>query len=235
MSTSKATPAGATARPAGGLRRGGAPLLLPAISYVVVALAGIIAPPLVAGVTPYSSDSALLDFYAEHTGAAHLLAFLVLASSVPFAVFGAIASHRVKEAGFDVPGRLIALVGATTAAVLLALSGMSTLALTQSGVSDEPAVVRALSGLSFATGGPGFVTFCGLLLAGISVPALLSRLTPRWVAVLGLAMAAVCLAASLAAGLPALNLLLPVGRFGTMIWILAIAGTLSSSPSRSPR
>ena len=54
---------------------GGAPLLPPAIAYVVLAVAGIIAPPVVAGESPYSSDANLLDFYAHHAGAAHLLAF----------------------------------------------------------------------------------------------------------------------------------------------------------------
>lgn len=87
----------------------GASLLPPAVAYVALAVAGIIGPPLVAGRAPYSSDADLLGFYTDHAGAAHLLAFLVLASAVPFAVCTAIASHRVRAAGLDVPGRLIAL------------------------------------------------------------------------------------------------------------------------------
>jgi hypothetical protein len=210
---------------------GGAPLLPPAIAYVMLGVASIAVPPVVAGESAYSSDASLLDFYAHHAGAAHLLAFLVLASAVPYAVATAIASHRVHAAGLGVPGRLIALVGGTAAAVLLAVSGLVSLALTQPHVADSPASVRALNGLAFAAGGPGFVVFSGLLAAGISVPALVGRLTPRWVGWLGLTVAGVCELASLAAATDALTPLLPIGRFATMIWLLAIAVTLSARPS----
>lgn len=154
-------------------------------------------------------------------------AFLLLASAVPLAVFTAIASHRVRDAGLDVPGRLIALVGGTAAAALLALSGLTTLALTQPRVADSAAAVRALNGLAFATGGPGFVVFSGLLVAGISVPALVGRLTPRWVGGFGLLRAGVCELAGLSAATSALNPLLPIGRFwfGAMVWLLAVAVT----------
>lgn len=205
---------------------GGAPLLPPAIAYVVLAVGGIVAPPVVAGESPYSSDANLIDFYARHAGAAHLLAFLVLASAVPFGVVAAILSHRVRIAGLDVPGRLIALVGGTAAAVLLAVSGLASLALTRPHVADSPAVVRALDGLAFAAGGPGFVVFSGLLVAGISVPALVGRLVPRWIGWFGLALAVVCEVASLAAATDVLVPLLPIGRFATMAWLIAIAVAL---------
>ena len=214
---------------------GGAPLLPPTIAYVVLAVAGIITPAVVAGESPYSSDANLLDFYAHHPGAAHLLAFLVLASAVPFGVVTAIAAHRVRLAGLDVPGRLIALIGGAAAAVLLALSGLTSLALVQPHVADSPAVVRALSGLAFAAGGPGFVVFAGLLVAGISVPALVGRLTARWVGWFGLALAVVCELASLAAATAALTPLLPIGRFATMVWLLAVAVTLPARPDAKQR
>lgn len=214
---------------------GGAPLLPPVIAYVVLAVAGIIAPPAVAGQAPYTSDANLLDFYAHHAVAAHLLAFLVLASAVPYTVLTAIASHRVRAAGLDVPGRLIALVGGTAAAVLLALSGLASLALAQPHVAQSPEAVRAISGLAFAAGGPGFVVFSGLLVAGVSVPALVGRLTPRWVGWFGLAVAVVCELASLSAASGALTPLLPIGRFATMGWLLALAVTLSAQPSRKQR
>lgn len=212
---------------------GGAPVLPPAIAYVLLAVTGIVVPPAVAGMAPYSSDAALLDFYTNHEGAAHLLAFLVLASAVPFIVFAAIASQRIRNAGLDVPGRLIALVGGTAAAAMLALSGMTTLALTQPGVADSGASVRALNALAFAAGGPGFVVFSGLLLAGISVPALTGRLVPRWNGWVGLVVAAACELATLAAASDALDVLLPIGRFGTMIWMLATAVALTGRARRS--
>lgn len=207
----------------------GASLLPPAVAYVVLVVAGVIGPPLVAGRAPYSSDADLLGFYTDHAGAAHLLAFLVLASAVPFAVCTAIASHRVRAAGLDVPGRLIALVGGAIAAGMLALSGLCSLALTETQVAQSPSVVRALNALAFAAGGPGFVVFSGLLVAGIAIPLLVGHLAPPWIGWFGLATAAVCEVASLTAATAALNPLLPIGRFATMAWLLAVAATLSTT------
>jgi hypothetical protein len=218
---------GARRRPAGT-----APLLPPALAYVAVAVAGVVLPSALAGEAPWSSDAALLDFFGRHRDAARLSAFLVLASAVPFAVFTAIAAHRVRRIGMDVPGRYIALVGGSLAAALLALSGLSTLGLTRPGIAEGADGVRLLSGLAFATGGPGFVVFSGLLMAGISVPVLVGRLAPRWVGWLGLALAVACELATLTAVTPALDLLLPIGRFGGMVWLLGIAATL---PTRAPR
>ncbi len=212
---------------------GGAPLLPPAVAYLTLVVAGVVVPPVVAGVAPYGSDADLLDFYTRHPGAAHLLAFFVLASAVPFTVFTAVASHRVRVGGLDVPGRLIALAGGAAAAGMLAASGSATLALTRSGVTQSDAAIRALDALAFATGGPGFVVFSGLLLAGISVPALVGRLVPRWIGWFGLVVAASCALASLAAATDALDLLLPVGRFGTMIWMVLVALTLTAE-ARDP-
>lgn len=214
---------------------GDAPLLPPAIVYVVLAVVGIVVPPAVAGVAAYSSDANLLTFYTHHQGAAHLLAFFVLASAVPFIVFTAIASHRILTAGLDVPGRLIALAGGTAAAGMLALSGLATLALTQSGVADDVSTIRALNALSFAAGGPGFVVFSGLLVAGISIPSLIAQLVPRWINWFGLGIAAICELASLTAATDALNPLLPAGRFGTMIWMLATAIALTLRTDKSAR
>jgi hypothetical protein len=210
-------------------------LLPPAIAYVVLAVVGIVVPPLVAGVAAYSSDADLLTFYTSHQGAAHLLAFFVLASAVPFIVFTAIVSHGVLRSGLDVPGRLIALVGGTAAGGMLALSGLATLALTQPVVADDDATIRALNALGFAAGGPGFVVFSGLLLAGISIPALIGKLVPRWIAWFGLVIAAICEFASLTAVTDALDPLLPIGRFGTMIWMLATAIALTVRANKSAR
>jgi hypothetical protein len=226
----------ATARETALRRRPGtAPLLPPAVAYAVLAVAGAVLPSALAGVTPYGSDAGLLDFYAHHLGEARLSAFLVLASAVPFAVFTAIAAHRIRVLGLDVPGRFIALAGGVAAAVLLALAGLATLALTRPHVAESPAVVRALSGLAFTAGGPGFVVFSGLLLAGISVPVLMGRFAPRWVGWFGLAIAVVCELAALTALSDALDVLLPIGRFGSLVWLLAVAMTLPARRIRRAR
>lgn len=210
-------------------RRVGAPLWPPAVSYAVLTVAGVALPPLVAGVTPWGSGHDRLVFFQQHPGAAHLSAFLTLGAAVPFAVATAVATTRLRTLGVDVPGRIIAQVGGTVAAAMLALAGLSTLALTQSQVADSDAVVRAMSALTFATGGPGFVVFGGLFVAGISIAGLLSGVLPRWLGRAGVAIALISELATLAAAFDALDFLLPIGRFAGLGWLVATAFLLPAT------
>lgn len=207
----------------------GAPLLPPAVSYAVLTVAGVALPPVAAGVAAWGSGHDQLAFFQHHPGAAHLSAFLTLGAAVPFAVATAVATTRLRTLGVDVPGRIIAQVGGTVAAAMLALAGMSTLALTQSHVADSAAVVRAFSALTFAVGGPGFVVFAGLFVAGISIAGLLSGVLPRWLGRAGLAIAVVSEVAALSAAFDALDFLLPVGRFAGLLWLVAIAFLLPAT------
>jgi hypothetical protein len=209
--------------------RSGAPLLPPVLSYVVLTMCAFAVPPLASGVTPWTSDHALLEFFQHHSGAAHASAFFTLGSAIPFAVATAVATTRLRTLGIDVPGRIIAQIGGTIAATLLAIAGLSTVALTQDGVSDSAAVVRAFNGLTFATGGPGFVVFEGLLVAGVSIAGLLGRVLPRWLGWGGIAVAVVSELASLSAAFDGADFLLPIGRFGGLLWLVAIAFRLPST------
>lgn len=200
----------------------GAPLLPPVIAYAALTVLGVAVPPAVAGVSPYSSTADAVDFFRHHVGAAHAGAFLTLAAAIPLAVATAVATTRLRLLGHDVPGRIIAQVGGTVASGMLALAGATQLALTQDHVSDSPAVVRALVALTFAMGGPAFVVFSGLLVAGLAITGLLTDVLPRPVAWAGVAVAVVSEIASLAAGFDALDPLLPVGRFGALLWLVAI-------------
>lgn len=210
-------------------RRSGAPLLPPVLAYVVLTITGVAVPPIVSGVKPWTSDSAALDFFRNHVGAAHASAFLTLGAAVPLAVLTAVATTRIRTLGLDVPGRIIAQIGGTIASALLAVAGLSTLALTQSHVADSAAVVRALDALNFAAGGPGYVVFSGLLVAGIAISALLGRVLPRWLAWAGVVVAVVCEIASLSAAFDGMAVLLPVGRFGGLAWLLALGVTLPAT------
>jgi hypothetical protein len=219
----------ANTAPARTIHRSGAPLFPPAISYAVLTILGVIVPSTVAGSGPWTSDHALLDFFQHHSGAAHASAFFTFGSAIPFAVVTAVATSRLRTLGLDVPGRIIAEIGGVLASAMLAISGLATLALTQDHVSDSAPVVRAFYGLTFATGGPGFVAFSGLLLLGISIAALSGNVLPRWLAWSGAAIAVVSLMASFAVAFEALDFLLPVGRFGGLAWIVAIGFLLPSS------
>jgi hypothetical protein len=229
MTTTTAPPRDSiTAR---GLRmhRAGAPLFPPAVIYAVLTVLAVAVPPLVAGVKPWTSDAALLDFFQHHSGAAQLSAFLTLAAAAPLSVFTAVATTRVRTLGLDVPGRIIAQIGGTVAAAMLALAGAATLAATQPHVADSPAAIRVLYGLTFAAGGPAFVLFSGLLLAGISVTGIIARVLPRAVAWGGLAIALVSEIASVSAAWDGMDVLLPIGRFGGLVWMVAVGATLPAT------
>jgi hypothetical protein len=92
-------------------------------------------------------------------------------------------------------------------------------------VSTDNALVRALYYLVFLTGGPAHVVTLGLLVAGMAVPSLILRLLPRPVALVGLMIAVLAELTTLVLVWPALAFLLPIARFGALIW-LVLAGAL---------
>jgi hypothetical protein len=93
----------------------------------------------------------------------------------------------------------------------------------------SPALARALADLGFAAGSAGFVVPLGLLLAGVSVPALILRLTPRPWAWFGLVVAAVSLLSTFILLTSAFDPTLPVGRFGSLIFLVAVSVVLPHS------
>jgi hypothetical protein len=210
-------------------RRPTAPLLPPALAYALLTVCAVAVPPLLAGVRPWSSDAALLDFFRNHRGASSASAFFTLASAVPFALVTAVATTRYRTLGLDVPGRIIAQLGGAVAAALLAVAGLSTLALTRPHVAESAPIVRGFAALTFAAGGPGFVVFQGLLLAGLSVAGLIGRVLPRWLGWAGVGIAAISEVASASAAFDALDPLLPVGRFGGLAVLVAIAVLLPAT------
>ena len=79
-----------------------------------------------------------------------------------------------------------------------------------------------------------------LLLAGVSVPSLILRLTPSWLAWAGLVIAAVGALSTFTLVTPALNATLPITRFGSLAWIIAASLLLPANrhqirPSAQPR
>src|SRR5262249_14862737 len=85
----------------------------------------------------------------------------------------------------------------------------------------SPALAKVLMDLSFATGAAGFVVPFALLLAGVAVPSLILRLTPRPLAWTGLVIAAVGVVSTFTLVTPALDVTLPITRFGGLAWIIA--------------
>jgi hypothetical protein len=89
--------------------------------------------------------------------------------------------------------------------------------------------VRALQALGFDGGGPGFVVPLGLFVAGISIPAGLFKLIPRWLMWLGIFVAIACELASLTLLNFTAGYLIPVGRFISILWMIGISLKLPAS------
>jgi hypothetical protein len=197
-------------------------------------LAGLVTAALVAGgrpgLSPFAPTARLLDAYAQHPVGVRLGAMLLFGSAVPLGVFAATAHARLHRLGVRVPGPSIAFAGGLVASLMLMLSAASGWVLGSPGTGDA-AVAAALSSLAFLTGGVGYATGLGLLVAGIAVPALLLRLVPRWIAWAGLAVAVVCELTFLAMLVDPVQVLVPVGRYAGLPWLVAVGFLLPTHRS----
>jgi hypothetical protein len=183
-----------------------------------VALGGV--PPL-----PYGSSAPVLDYVRMHPDAVRTASVFVFGSSVPLAIYAATASARLRQLAVTAPGPTIALAGGVLAAGALGLSSLLLWPLAERDVTADAALVRALYFLVYLTGGAAHVVTLGLLVAGMAVPILILRLEPRPLAWTGLAIAVIAELTTLVLIWPAVSPLLPVARFGALIWLL-VAGLL---------
>jgi hypothetical protein len=206
-------------------RRGGPPLLAPGLVWAALTLVTLA---LYTGARPGADPATTLALLRDHTTTAELAATVLLASAVPFAVWTATVHHRLHRLGLRVAGPTLGLAGGLLAATMLALSGVAgwAAAATAALVPDATGPVVALGQVSFAAGGPGFVVAFGLLIAGVSVPTLLGRIGPRPLAVAGLVLAGVAVVAVLSLVVTPLSFLLPVVRFGGLVWLVWTSAVL---------
>jgi hypothetical protein len=175
---------------------------------------------------PYNPIQQIQDYYTRFPDAMRVVSFLQFGASIPLGLFTAtvvsrLLFHRVNAAGVH-----IAQFGGTAASVFLGVSSLATWVLSQPGVATETGALRAVELLAFATGGFGNVAATGLLLAGVSVPTLFFKLMPRWVCWFGLIVAGISELSTLSMMFPALSLLLPLGRFPALIWLIVAGFTI---------
>jgi len=171
--------------------------------------------------SPFGDTATVAGFYAEHGFAVRLAAMLQLGSSIPLGIYTATVHARQQRLGVRVPGPVIGLFGGTAAAVLLAVSAVITWTQGQAVVSARPELTHALGYLSFATGGFAHVLGLGLLVAGIAVPALFLRLLPAPFAWAGVVVAVLAELSFLTMVIEPLQVLVPLGRFGSLVWLVA--------------
>lgn len=233
-----ATPLSPPAPPprSAGRRQPGPPLLPLALISTALFVASLVVGAAGGGPfpSPYDSAHEVTAFFAAHRTTVQVAATLQFASAVPLAILAAALSSRVRFLGFArVPGPQIAFAGGLLASGTLAVSALVQWVLSRPGVAGEDALVRALADLAFATGGPGHVVFLGLLVAGVAVPAAFGRLLPRGLVAAGLVVALVAELSTLALLSEPAAFLLPVGRFGGLVWLIAAAALLPTARRRT--
>ncbi len=118
------------------------------------------------------------------------------------------------------------------AAGLLIVSATLTWTQGQPAVGGDATLLHALAFVAFATGGFAHVACLGVLVAGVAVPGLLARLLPAWLAWVGLVVAALSELSLLAMVLPGLAFLIPLGRFGSLAWLVAAGFLLPAARAR---
>jgi hypothetical protein len=206
----------------------GPPLIAPALAFAALSVAGVIigarAP------RPTSTSAEVLAYASSHTTAMRWGAFLAFGASVPLAIWSATVYRRLRAWGVTAPGSAIALVGGVVAAAMASLSGL--FVWVTSRVDGDAPLAAALRDITFITGGPGFVAFFGLLLAGVSVPMLVLGIV-RPLAIFGLVVAALAEVSTLVVVTMDVAFTLPIGRFGGLIWLVAASPLLPLSRPRT--
>ena len=218
--------------------KGPNPGVLASVSLGLV-VAGLITAAAMTGgqtfISPFSSSSQVAAFFQEHALAERVAGMIQFGSAVPLGIYAATVYARLLRLGVRVPGPVIAFSGGITAALFLMLSALLVWVLSRPEITTDVALTHALALLVFATGGVGYVTGAGLLVAGIAVPGLILRLMPRWLAWTGLVIAGLSELSFLSLTLEPLQLLLPVGRFGGLLWLVAAGFLLPHSRSAANR
>lgn len=208
-------------------RREGPNLAILATVALALTLAGLAVGAALSGgailASPFGAAADVAHRYHEFWLATRALTWLEFGSAVPLGIYAATVYARLQRLGVRVPGPGIGFFGGITASIMLMTSALAGWVLSRPEITGDATLTQALSFFSFATGSVGFVVGMGLLIAGIAVPALILRLTSRWIAVTGLAIAALAELSFLALVVEPLQFLFPVGRYLGLLWIL-VAG-----------
>ncbi|GAA2787684.1 DUF4386 domain-containing protein [Saccharopolyspora taberi] len=227
------TTAPSTQRPAAPARRpqAGPPLLVPVLTFTALTIGYVVANR--STPQPDAPGSAVLHYAQTNAATIEVGAFLLFASAVPLALLAAVLYRRLRALGITAPGSAITLVGGVLAASELAMSAMLAWTGGRLPADADPALARALADLSFLSGGPGYAVTFALLIAGISVTGLLARLLPRAVTWTGLVLAAAGMVSTLTFLAPGFGYLLPVVRFGGLVWLVFVAALMPRTRPRS--
>lgn len=192
---------------------------------------------------PFPGDTAatMVTYFSTTAARVQFGAFLQCGSAIALGIVTVAATNRMQSLGACGIGTRIAFFGGSIAALLSLVEAGVVWILAQPGVADastqSASVVRALYLFAFILDGPAYAGSLGLLIAGLAVAGLLTRILPRWLAWIGLVIAAFGELSFLSMLLPIFGMLIPLTRFPGYLWLITAgfllpASIRSSSPSR---
>jgi hypothetical protein len=170
---------------------------------------------------PWESAQTIVTYFQTHPHGVLMCAFLQFGAAIPLGIFTATMVSRLRFLGVRAAGPQIALFGGLMAASNIVISALVLWVMAYPGIADEAAVVRALYYIVFAVGGVGFSVPMGLLLAGISIPALMTKLLPKWLIVFGLILGVIGELSFFSLAIPGAVFLIPLTRFPSFLWLIA--------------
>lgn len=169
---------------------------------------------------PWESAQTIAAYFQTHSHAVLMCAFLQFGAAIPLGIFTATMVSRLRFLGVRAAGADIAFFGGIMTAVNIAISALLLWVMAYPGIADESAVVRGLYYVVFAIGGVGFSVPMGLLIAGLTIPALVMKLLPNWLIIFGIALGAISELSALSLIIPQALFLIQLTRFPSFIWLI---------------
>jgi hypothetical protein len=183
---------------------------------------------------PSAPAADIVSYFVTHPEAVLLCAFLQFGSAIPIGLFTATVVSRLRFLGVTAAGATIALFGGVMLAFDSAASASVLWTMAHAGITQDATLVHALYFLQYALGGPGFAIPIGLLMAGVSITAGFTRLLPKWIVALGIALAVIGELTWFALLTQKVGFLIPLTRFPAFVWLIAAGFALPATLRRAP-
>ncbi|NBE56952.1 hypothetical protein [Streptomyces boluensis] len=157
--------------------------------------------------SPLDSEAAAASYFAANQGTVLAQGILHTLAALPLALFaGSLGNRQARLAGW-------------AAAAALAVSGLLNVAVPVLGATGD--TLHTLHYLGFLAGGQIHVPLLGLMVAAATRAH--ARRAPRWTTVLGAVAAGLAVLSLVSFATEAVMLLLPLGRFTSILWIVITA------------
>jgi hypothetical protein len=211
----------------------GPPLAPVAIAYTLLFLAGLY-PVTIFGGQPYfpgpwESIDTIAAFFQARPMAVRICAFLQFGAAIPLGIFTASVVSRLQFLGVRAAGTYIALFGGFATSIMMMAASAVLWTMAQGGIADDRGVLHALYWMVQGFGGVGFSVPFGLLIAGVTVPAAILKLLPKWLVMLGIAVALCGELSWTNLMWPAALPLVPLTRFPGFVWLIAAGFALPNT------